>query len=92
MHTHSQPYAAGKFFAALIFFLRYLRTEVPQCSGQACFDEEREGGRREEIHRGKKLVSKERWGETGIIVELRKDKEETEREGMKMNATSLTGF
>lgn len=40
-HTKSQQRVAGKFFAVLIFFLSH-RTEVPQCSGQACFDGERE--------------------------------------------------
>uniref|UniRef100_A0A8C9Y5S1 Ubiquitin-like protein 3 n=1 Tax=Sander lucioperca TaxID=283035 RepID=A0A8C9Y5S1_SANLU len=41
MHMKSQQCVAGKFFAVLIFFLSH-RTEVPQCSGQACFDGERE--------------------------------------------------
>lgn len=44
VHPKSQQSVAGKFFAVLIPFLSR-RTEVPQCSGQACFDG-REGGER----------------------------------------------
>lgn len=57
MHTKSQQCVAGKFFAVLIFFLSR-RTEVPQCSGQACFDGEREERGNTEKKRGKRLVRK----------------------------------
>lgn len=73
MHTKSQPCTAGKFFAVLILFLSH-RTEVPQCSGQACFDRER--GRREEIEK-KRLVRKE--GRLGFKGDLKWYKGERER-------------
>lgn len=63
MHTKSQPCAAGKFFAVLILFLSH-RTEVPQCSGQACFDRER--GRREEIEEKEGKEAGQERGKTGV--------------------------
>lgn len=74
MHTKSQQCVAGKFFAVLIFFLSR-RTEVPQCSGQACFD-----GEREERGNPEKETGQER-GKTGVRVDLKQYKEETGREG-----------
>lgn len=73
----TQQCVAGNFFAVLIFFLS-CRTEVPQFSGQACFDGERE--ERGNTEKEGKEAGQER-GNTGIRADLRQHKEETEREG-----------
>lgn len=85
VHTKSQQCVAGKFCAVLIPFLS-CRTEVPQCSGQACFDGERE--ERGNTEKEGKETGQER-GKTGLRVDLKQHNEETEREGnMKMNTIS----
>lgn len=85
VHTKSQQCVAGKFCAVLIPFLS-CRTEVPQCSGQACFDGERE--ERGNTEKERKETGQER-GKTGLRVDLKQHNEETEREGdMKMNTIS----
>lgn len=77
VHTKSQQCVAGKFFAVLIPFLSH-RTEVPQCSGQACFDGERE--ERGNTEKEGKETGQE-GGKTGVRVDLERHNEETEREG-----------
>lgn len=75
MHRKSQQRVAGKFFAVLIPFLSR-RTEVPQCSGQARFDGERE--ERGNTEKEGKETGQE-GGKTGVRVDLRQHNEETER-------------